>query len=363
MRQAVRVIRMKGLWIQPRDGRAFYRTRKGGTVKLIPLPDLPHDHPDFIAAWAEAARQGQPKEKPKAGTIASTWNAMQASDMFHSWTPVYRDKISRQFKAICAKVGEAAAKAVKDHHITKDVAEAPSPGDRLRAWRAWGGWCKERGLILDDPTRTVRLPRRAKAKGQTGHRRWTAAEIAAFRLRWQVGTVPRAMFELLHWTGVRISDAVRIGPQHVDSDGVLVVRQGKTGEVAFIPWACAVPAYADAADLATVKAAIAPFQGQMLFLPARDGRARSAKAAVQMMLKACKEAEVRATSHGLRKHRAASIIENGGTSAQSSAWTGHISRKIAEHYQREFDRKAAVMGTDAGRELETVALKVDAAEA
>lgn len=350
---------MRGLWIQPRDGKPFYRTRKGGKVKLVPLPDLPHDHPDFIAAWAEAARDGAPKEKPKAGSIASTWHAMQASDLFHSWTPVYRAKIARQFAAICAKGGHVAARAIRDAHITKDVAEAPSPGDRLRAWRAWGGWCKERGILAEDPSRTVRLPRRAKAKGVTGHRRWTLEEIDRFRARWPVGSVPRALFELMHWTGARISDAVKIGPQHVDSDGVLIIRQGKTGEVAFVPWDCHVPRYADLADRDMMKAAIAPFAGQLCFVPARGQRVRGAKAATQMMLKACAAAEVEATSHGLRKHRAASIIENGGTSAQASAWTGHISRKIAEHYQREFDRRAAVMGTDAGREVETVALKVE----
>ena len=65
---------MKGLWLHPKTGKPYYRTRKGGELKLIALPaDLPHDHPDFIAAWAEAARgEAQPKPKPKAGTIEST---------------------------------------------------------------------------------------------------------------------------------------------------------------------------------------------------------------------------------------------------------------------------------------------------
>lgn len=347
---------MRGLWIQPRDGRAFYRTRKGGKVKLVPLPDLPHDHPDFIAAWAEAAREGKPREKPKAGSIQSTWNAMQASDLYARWTTVYRAKIARQFTAICAKGGHVAARAIRDAHITKDVAEAPSPGDRLRAWRAWGAWCKERGIIAEDPARTVRLPRMAKAKGEIGHRRWTADEIERFRARWEIGSVPRAMFEILHFLGCRISDACKVGPQHVDADGVLVIRQGKTGECAYVPWSCALPAYARESDRQLCKDAVAPFVGQLLFLPARDGRARSVKSATQMMLKACAAAEVTATSHGLRKHRSASIIEHGGSAAAASAWTGHISRKIAEHYQREYDRKAAVMGAsrnESGAQLET----------
>ncbi|NEX45222.1 tyrosine-type recombinase/integrase [Pseudotabrizicola algicola] len=335
---------MKGLWVQPRDGRAFYRTRKGGKTKLVPLPDLPHDHPDFIAAWAEAARDGKPAEKPKQGTLASTWNAMQGSPMFASWTPVYRAKIARQFTAICETKGHVSARAIRDPHITKDVSEAPSPGDRLRAWRAWGAWCKERGLIADDPARTVRMPRTAKAKGVVGHRRWTADDIERFRARWPVGTTPRAVMELLLWTGARISDAVRIGPQMVDRQGVLVIQQGKTGERAYVPWTCALPPFAAEADRQTMLAAIAPYAGHLCFVPARDGRIRSVKSATQMMLKACAEAKVTATSHGLRKTRSALIIESGGSATDSAAWTGHISRKMAEHYQREYDRHAAVMG-------------------
>ncbi len=353
MRQSVRVIRMKGIWVHPRSGKAFYRTRKGGKVKLVALPDLPHDHPDFIAAWAEASRDGRPTEKPKAGSLASTWHAMQASPMYASWTPVYRAKIARQFKEICAEKGFVAARLIRDAHITKDVGDAPSPGDRLRAWRAWAAWCKERGMIADDPARTVRLPRAAKARGVVGHRRWTDDEIARFRARWPIGSVPRAMFELLHWTGARISDAVRIGPQMIDAGGVLVIAQGKTGEKAYVPWSCALPAFAPDADRQMMLSAIAPFAGHLCFLPAQGQRVRSIKSATQMMLKACADAEVTPTSHGLRKTRSAKIIESGGKSSDSAAWTGHISRKIAEHYQREYDRRAAVIGSKVGYGLDT----------
>ena len=213
--------------------------------------------------------------------------------------------------------------------------------------------CKARGLLSANPAESVLPPRKTKAKGQVGHRRWTADEIARFRARWPIGSVPRAMMELLLWTGARISDAVRIGPQMVDGGGVLVITQGKTGERAYVPWTCPLPAYASEDDRRAMLEAVAPFAGHLCFLPAHGDRPRSVKAATQMMLKACKAAEVGATSHGLRKTRAALIIESRGTSAESAAWTGHLSRKLAEHYQREFDRRAAVVGTPPERTLET----------
>lgn len=346
-------MKMKGLWVQPRDGRAYYRTRKGGKTILVPLPDLPIDHPDFIAAWAEAARTHNPAEKPAEGTLQSTWHALRGSDLYASWTPVYRAKIARQFDAVCARAGHVAAKAIRDPHITKDVAEAPSPGDRLRAWRAWGAWCKERGLILDNPAVTVRLPKQVKAKGKIGHRRWTPDEIERFRARWPIGSAPRAMMEFLFWTGFRISDAVRAGPQMIDRGGVLVMVQRKTGEAAYVPWSCPLPAYASESDRQMMLQAIAPFGGHLCFLPTKGGKPRSDKAAVQMMLKACTAAEIDVSAHGLRKTRAAMIVEGGGTTSQSAAWTGHQSLKLAQHYQREFDRRSAVMGVGGENEPET----------
>ena len=57
MRRGVRSIRLKGLWIHPRSGLPYHRTRRGGKTVLTPLPpDLPHDHPDFLAAFSAAAR-------------------------------------------------------------------------------------------------------------------------------------------------------------------------------------------------------------------------------------------------------------------------------------------------------------------
>lgn len=354
-----RIVRMRGLWIQPRDGRPFYRTRRGGKTVLVPLPDLPHDHPDFIAAWAEAARTHKAPEKPAEGTLRSTWHALRASDLFHTWTPAYRAKIARQFEAVCATKGHVAARAIRDPHITKDVAEAPSPGDRLRAWRAWGAWCKERGLISDNPAVTVRLPKLAKAKGKIGHRRWTPDEIERFRARWPIGSAPRAMMEFMYWTGFRASDAVRAGPQMVDKGGVLVMVQHKTGEAAYVPWSCPLPDYASEADRQMMLAAIAPFSGHLVFLPTTGGKPRSAKAAVQMMLKACAAAVIDVSAHGLRKTRAAMIVEGGGTTSQSAAWTGHQSLKLAQHYQREFDRRGAVIGrggeNESGADVEAAA--------
>lgn len=352
---------MKGLWLHPKTGKAYHRTRRGGKTRLTPLPDLPQDHPDFIAAWIEASRNHPVTERPKAGTLGSTWAAMRVSDQCKLWTPLYLARVAKQMDQVCTTKGHVAARVIRAEHITKDVADADNPPDRLRAWRAWGAWSAERGVIGSNPAALVKAPREAKPKGKIGHRRWTVAEIETFRARWSTGTVPRAMMELLLWTGARVSDAVAIGPQMIDAGGVLVFRQRKTKELAYVPWSCTMPPFAREADRQMMLAAIAPFTGQLCFLPTHTGRPRSDKGTVTMMLKACKTAGIDVSAHGLRKARSAMIVENGGTSSQSAAWTGHQSIKLAEHYQRETDRRMAVVGiagsgTDTKQQLETHAL-------
>lgn len=351
MRQGFRgrALIMRGLWIQPRDGRAFYRTRRGGKTTLIPLPDLPHDHPDFIAAWAEAARTLQAPEKPKAGTIASIWAAVLDSDDCRALNADYRRQIELQARLICQKAGHAKGSAVKPVHVERDVTQAPNPRARRKAWRLWAKFARRKGYIADDPT-DVPLPALPRAKG---HPAWSADDVAKFRARWPIGSAPRAAMELMLHTGLRVIDAVRAGPQHVQRDGVLVIRQSKTGGDAFIPWTCPLPDWAGPDDRETLRAALEPFAGHLTFLATKAGRTRSPKALATMMQEACKAAEIAVSAHGLRKARAVILAEHGATPHQIGSWTGHESLGEVARYARSMDRRKAVIGTGAEPALET----------
>jgi integrase len=81
-----------------------------------------------------------------------------------------------------------------------------------------------------NPTQGVKRPR-IKTEG---FRTWTEADIAAFEAVHPVGTRARLALALLLYTAQRRSDVVRLGRQHV-RDGVIQVRQQKTGVVLTIP--------------------------------------------------------------------------------------------------------------------------------
>lgn len=362
MRRVVRgerIVRLSG--IVTIRGYTYLRSRAGGKTRLLPLPDLPHDHPDFLAAYAEARREidGGKTRRPAPATLSALIDWAMRSERFLSRSEVYRATLTRHLTELERTVGAATYTAIRDDHIRKNVTEAASPQDRLKAWRFLFALATDAGKIKADPSASVKPPARPRSDG---HPPWTDDEIDAYRARWPIGTVPRLAFELLFWTGCRIGDAVRLGPGMVGRDGVLAFRQSKTGGMAYVPWSCDLPAYAAALeqDRAMMHAALSAMPGgHMTFLATAQGRPRSEKALGTLIRESARAAKVHGepvekSAHGLRKARAVALADAGATTHQIGAWTGHESLKEIEHYTLEANRRRAVMGENGERTWQTL---------
>lgn len=337
------------------SGRTFWYFRRRGH-KLIPMPNLPHDDPEFLAAYAEALRTTRVRHKGSApGTLAALIDATLASEKFAGLSKIYQATMTRHMMELQATVGTARYNAIAERHVRANLAQATSGSDRLKAWRYLFTFALEAGLLETDPSRYITAPQRPKTEG---HPPWTIDEIEAFRTRWTIGTVKRAAFELLFWTGCRIGDGVRIGPGMVDRDGVLQFRQKKTGGLAYVPWACTLPAYADermGQDRTHLHAAMAELPGgHMTFLATAQGRTRSDKALGTMIREAARDAGIQKSAHGLRKARAVALADAGATTHQIGAWTGHESLKEIEHYTTQADRRRAVMGENKSAKVQSI---------
>ena len=353
MRQAVRGVRLKGLMEIHKGSRSYWYLRRRG-LPLVRLPDLPHDDPAFLAAYTKAWEEGAPIIRATSGTVAALIEACQASDAFLRLSKVYRSTLRRHFGAIRAAYGNGRYAGLRSKHIQADVARAENPTDRRKAWRFLGSFAVEEGLLSRDPSDGVTAPSRARTEG---HPPWTTEEVARYRERWPIGTVPRAGMELLHWVGARIGDGVTLGPGMVDQDGVLIFRQSKTQDLAYVPWSCSLPDYAAsmAADRDLMHQALAAVsKGHMTFLATAQGRTRSEKALGTLIRESALKAKVKKTAHGLRKARAVALAEAGATAHQIGAWTGHHSLKEVEHYTRAANRRRAVMGSEQERNVQTV---------
>lgn len=336
--KAGRTVTLPYLHVVNRGDRVHLAFRRGGV--RIPLPSLPLTDPEFLAAYAAARGAYDKAHAAPDGGLGRLCVAAMASRRWKALRASYRAVLRPHIEAIRADYGKAKLAHMKPQHIRADLDSLSNPAPRFKAWRFI---CAD---LDDNPTTGLKRPSQPTTDGNIP---WSASDIAAFRARWPIGTVARAAMELLFWTGARIGDAVRLGPGMVDPDGVLTYRQAKTGDKAHAPWSCAVPAFADLADRQMMHDALAPFAGDMVFLPAH-GRARSVKGFGTFLAKAARTAGLDRSAHGLRKARAVALAEGGATTHQIAAWTGHHSLREVEHYTRESDRRRAVMGANPERE-------------
>lgn len=336
-----------------KGGKIYHYLRPPGGQR-VRLPDLPLNSPEFLAAYSAGMKASPKQPKARAGTIALLIEAFLLSRDYLDRSESYRRTIRRHADAIRAQAEDALAA----HLTTDDIADDLEPlapndaADRLKAWRMICRYGKTKRLLSSDPS----LAARRKAIPKTlGHPAWTDDEIGRYRAKWSIGTVQRLCFELIYWTGARISDAVLIGPGMVGRDGVLQFTQRKTGEPAFVPWTCSLPRHAAAmaGDRQHMHAAIeARADRHMTYLATAQGRTRSAKALGHVVSDAASAISIDKSAHGLRKARAKALAEAGATVHQIAAWTGHITLEEVEHYTREANRRAAVRGPE--RKAKTV---------
>ncbi|MGH1466390.1 MAG: tyrosine-type recombinase/integrase [Cognatishimia sp.] len=138
----------------------------------------------------------------------------------------------------------------------------------------------------------------------------------------------------------------------VDRAGWLNFTQKKTGGGVSIPFHRTLPDIASSEDHVHLMKAIETHPRQMTFLVTHYGSSRSEKAASQWFAKAARNAGIKGkTAHGLRKTRAISIAERGGTTHQIAAWTGHESLSEVESYSKAAQKKRILSGVESEQKL------------
>jgi integrase len=312
-----------------RHGKPRFYFRRAG-FKKVPLPGLPWS-PEFMTAY-EQALAGQPLQigssRTKPGTLRALAVSYFASPAFRTTRPStqysYRNIIDR----LCAEHGDKRASLMHREHVVRLIAAraaTPRTANALRrALRALMQHAVEIGIRADDPTRDVR----AVPVKSDGYHSWTEAETSQFERHHPVGSRARLAFALLLYTGQRRSDVVRMGRQHM-TEGVLSVRQQKTGRALWLPLHPAL-----AAIIAEAPA------GNLTFLVTDQGKPYSAAGFGNWFRDQCRAAGVHGCSaHGLRKAAARRLAEAGCTAHEISAVTGHASLREVARYTEAADRR------------------------
>lgn len=349
MRRSVKKgVRLKGIKVvtKPNGKRYIYHR-----ATMTPLPDLPENHPEFIAKFAAAeAAPRQRKGKHKADTIGALIVEFLRSDDFATRKESTRASWRRRLDRMSERYGSGLVRDITTPHLEKWLGRLTPGAARTErtVWRGLLRYAKANDWRSDNPAGAADI---TPYKAEEYHC-WTEAEIETFRAYWPMGTPQRQAMEVLYWTGARVDDARRLGHQYV-KNGVLEYTQEKIGAPAFCP----------------VTETVAPFlrRDQEMFLEAISdnmvwiltvhGKPRTQKGLSSYVSEAASKADLpHCSAHGLRKARATVLANNGWTTHRIAAWTGHKSLAEVEHYTLTANRRRLVLeGGEEGRGGNSVA--------
>lgn len=327
----------------PSGNPRLYFRRKG--EKDIPLPDAPKNSPEFLAAYARAAKgETTLKRQPehRTGTIGAAIRAYMASDHFLTRSASTRETWRRfleEFEKVFAKAKLADLRA---KHIRVYLARYdPHPANnRLKVWRALCRWAVDAGLCDEDAARSVRARPTPKTDGFIP---WTESDMKAFRKHWPIGPMQRLALELMAHTGAAIGDVIRLGPGNI-KDGWLTYRRAKSGTLATCPITADWPEWFPGSPYLLECLGKAP--KALTFLCTQSGKPRSAKAATQWFAKAARDAKIKGKSaHGVRKYLSVSMAERGATAEQRMAILGHDTTQQTQEYSKSADARRIISGT------------------
>lgn len=226
-------------------------------------------------------------------------------------------------------VGARVIKALRDRPES-----APETGNaRVKALRAVFAWAleAERPGVGGNPARDVGYIR----TGSAGWHTWTPEEVAQFEVHHPAGSAARLALTLMLLTGVRRSDAIRLGRQHIreTAEGpALVFRPVKSGRRPITLTLPILPELAAAIEAGPC--------GDLTFLVHGRGQPWSSGDSFGNWFRdRCREAGLpQCSAHGLRKAGAVRAAEAGATTAQLMAIFGWRSIRYAQLYTEAADR-------------------------
>jgi integrase len=299
-------------------------------AKAVPLPGIPGSV-EFMTVYQDAIAAAAPRAIGANRTVPGTLDAAIVDYYQHHSFLTLGDSTRHTRRVILEHLrrdhGSKRLRTLQRVHVAAIVGQKPPFAARnwLKVMRGLMTFAVNTGLLKDDPTQGVKLPRARAGEIHT----WTEGEISQFEEWHAVGTQARLAMALLLYSGQRRSDIVRMGRQNT-RDGTLSIRQQKTGNLVEIPVH---------PTLATI-IADTPIAGQMTFLTTATGAAFSSAGFGNAFREWCNEADLpkRCSSHGLRKAACRRLAEAGCSEHEIASISGHESLAEVRRYTRAASR-------------------------
>lgn len=297
----------------------FYFRRGKGKRTALPSPT----DPGFMEAYQKAL-SAQPARKPveaRSGSLAWLVARYKESARFAALRPSTRRMRDNILKRVCQTAGMEPYSAISRNHIEQGMARrTPNAANNFRkVMNQLFTFAVDAGYRETNPVASVR-PIRVETDG---HAAWAISDIERYKEQWPLGTKERLAMDLLLFTGLRRSDIMRLGRQHL-SGNTLSIKTQKTGKWVHVPVCEPLRQSIEATktgDLAFITTA----RGLPFTSPASFGN---------WFADACKSANVDGRAHGLRKAGATIAAEEGATASELMAMYGWKKLDEAELYTR-----------------------------
>ena len=316
----------------------IYVRQRGRKVRVRDLATVEEFMAAYRAALENVCRPA--KFKPTAaapGSLRWLVQAYYGAPEFLGLHESTRAKRRAILDGICRDHGAKPFARMETKHVQLQIRDpkAATPeaaNNRVKALRQVFRWAVSPGVgyATANPARDVPM---LPPNNPDGHHPWTREEVQQYEERHPTGTKARLALALFLYTGVRISDAVRLGPQ-MERDGAVHFTEEKNRankpkkrEVPILP---VLRAELDASP-----------SGHLSYLVTEWGRPYASPKAFGNRFKSwCVQAGLpHCTAHGLRKAGATFAAEHGATEHQLMAIYGWDSPKQAALYTRAANRK------------------------
>lgn len=337
------------------------RTRTSGFDEAMPRPRLPYlrheknRHDDWcwyfrkgngkrirlrgeygtkaFRAEYDAALSGHPsaKGKPISGTLSWLVARYKESAKYAALKQSTRDTRDNILASLVKNAGDKPFTHIKRKHIERamdDRASTPHAANNfLIVTRQMFEWAVSNDHVGENPCDGVPL---IKAKVE-GFHSWSIDEVEQYRGRHAVGTMARLALDMLLFFGLRGSDVVLAGKQHV-RDEVLSMQTVKTGAWVHIP---IFPELRNSIDQTKT--------GDMTFLVSATGFPFSSAGSFRNWFKErCREAGLpHCSAHGLRKAGATIAADDGASERELVAMYGWERSSTAQVYTKEADKNVS----------------------
>lgn len=318
-----------------RHGKLVWYFKRNG--RRIRLPD-DYGSPEFNAAYEKALTgTAAPTEATKTNTASLRWLVEQykRSTDFAKLAPSTRRMRDNILKLSVKESGHVPFGVITRAHIKKNIDGRSSTPDAannfLKAMRHLFKWAMTSELVSVNPTDGL-----SKVTVKTdGFHAWSLDEVAKYRARHSVGTRARLAIDLLLFLGLRRSDVVIVGRQHL-KDGVISLKTQKTGTWVYLPVFKQLQESIDATDTS-----------DLAFLATSRGAPFTSAASFGNWFRnRCIEAGLpdHCRAHGLRKAGATIAADEGATAHELMAMFGWSRLAMAEIYTKEADKKKLARG-------------------